>query len=440
MAVRMPQDTVNSEVYVKTLRGHSAVNMDPWTSCTWRKPWNKHHTPNKVTKDKLSRFTQQKTHRGISLIRNAGRQGGSKRSNWSLRPNKDHNPRAIGLISGPCTSPSSRQQKLNKVRKEEASPNPRKRAREATPFNPHDAPLVISSDEEEEQDKTSPTSAPDHEKGHPAVYEYQPKSPVYPPPSDSSDEEDLSSIPDLVTPAEEMSPAPDHLNDSGYETQGTVPAYVNANQDSFQDKDKQETLAQALEDDLSKAPWQKESAKGPFEDLEKIAKVVKPIYDGFWHDRDQDIIDRLDQAAKRLKEKRATQLQGNKEDGTAIPATSNLERSCSLCSELIGHHVLQCTKETLQNTLKDVTHSTPVEPLTGPPKIVHPFPEIGPQTLLPPPPGILANFSVKLSSVAKMHTGPPSKEAQMMTTMTTQSRVVLRKLSPGEIQSHSSSA
>ena len=98
---------------------------------------------------------------------------------------------------------------------------------------------------------------PDHEKGHPAVYEYQPKSPVYPTPSDSSDEEDFSSIPDLVTPAEEMSPAPDHLNDSGYETQGTVPADVNGSWDSFQDKDKQETLAQALEDDLSKAPWQK---------------------------------------------------------------------------------------------------------------------------------------------------------------------------------------
>ena len=115
-------------------------------------------------------------------------------------------------------SPSSRQQKLNKVRKEEASPNPRKRAREATPFNPHDTPVVISSDEEEEEDKTPPTSPSDHEKGHPAVYEYQPKSPVYPPPSDSSDEGDFSSIPDLVTSAEEMSPAPDHLNDSGYET------------------------------------------------------------------------------------------------------------------------------------------------------------------------------------------------------------------------------
>ena len=78
-------------------------------------------------------------------------------------------------------------------------------------------------------------------------------------------------MPDLVTPAEVMSPVPDHSNNSGYETQGTALADVNADQDSFQDKDKQETLAQALEDDLSKAPWQKESAKGPLEDLEKIA-------------------------------------------------------------------------------------------------------------------------------------------------------------------------
>ena len=293
--------------------------------------------------------------------------------------------------------------------------------------------MVISLDEEEEQDKTSPTSPPDHEKGHSAVYEYQPKSPAYPPPSDSSDEEGFSSMPDLVTPAEEMSPTPDHLSDSGYETQGTAPADVNADQDSFQDKDRQETLSQALEEDLSKAPWQMEPAKGPLEDLEKIMKTVKPTYDGFWCDRDQDIINRLDQAARKLKEKRAAQLQDNKEDDPALSATPSLERSCSLCNEPIGHHVLQCTKETLQDTLKDVTHNTLVELLTGPPKIVHPFPEISPQTLLPPPPGIPANFSAKLNPVAKIHTGPPSKEAQMTTIITTQPRVVLKKLSPKEI-------
>ena len=86
-----------------------------------------------------------------------------------------------------------------------------------------------------------------------------------------------------------MSPVPDQLNDSGYETQGTVPADVNADQDNFQDKDRQKTLAEALKDDLSKAPWQKESTKGPLEDLEKIAKTVRPSCDGFWHNRDQDI-------------------------------------------------------------------------------------------------------------------------------------------------------
>ena len=332
---------------------------------------------------------------------------------------------------------------LNKIRKEEdeeCSPNPRKRAREATPFATHEAPLEISSDEEEDQDKTSPTSPPDHERGHPTVHEYQPKSPVYPPPSDSSDDEDFSSMPDLVTPEEGMSPVTDHSNDSGYETCGSAPADVNANQDSFQDKDRQKTLAQGLEKELHKAPWKKQLATGPIDDLKKMTKTVKPIYEGFWYNSDQDILARLDQAAKKLKERRNAQLQDNQEDDNAMPATPNLEKSYSLSDEPIGHHVLQCSKETLQDTLKEVIHSTPVEPLTGPPKIVHPFPEVSPQTLLPPPPGILANFSVKLNSITKMHTGPPPKAAQMLTALTTQPKVMIKRMSPEEIQSHTNSA
>ena len=143
--------------------------------------------------------------------------------------------------------PGERQVQLNKIRKEEdeeCGPNPRKRVREATPFTTHETPLVISSDEEEDQDKTSPTSPPDHKRGLSTVHEYQPKSLVYPPPSDSSDDEDFSSMPDLITPEEGMSPVPDHSNDSGYEVQDRAPADVNADQDSFQDKDRQETLAQ----------------------------------------------------------------------------------------------------------------------------------------------------------------------------------------------------
>ena len=324
MTLQMPQDTVDSEVYVKTPRGHSAVTMDPWTSSTWRKPWNKHHTPNRVTKDKLNRFAQQKTHKGISLNKTAGRQGQNRRSSWSPKPTKKYNPRALGLKSGPCPSHSSRQVQLNKKRKEEdeeCGPNPRKRAREATPFTTYEAPLVVSSDEEEDQDETSPTSPPDHEKGHPTVHEYQPQSPVYPPPSESSDEEDFSSMPDLVTPEEGMSPVPDHCDDSGYKAQGTTPANVSADKDSFQDKDRQKTLAQALEKELHKAPWQKQPATGPINDLESLTKTVKPVYEGFWCDSDQDILARLDQAARKLKEMRAAQLQDNQEDDTAIPVT-----------------------------------------------------------------------------------------------------------------------
>ena len=102
-----------------------------------------------------------------------------------------------------------------------------------------------------------------------------------------------------------------------------------------------------------------------------------------------------------------------------MPTTPNLEKSHSLSDKPIGHHVLECSKETLQDTLKEVIHSTPVEPSTGPPKIVHPFPEVSPQTLLPPPPGIPANFSVKLNYITKMHTGPPPKADQILTALAT---------------------
>ena len=109
-----------------------------------------------------------------------------------------------------------------------------------------------------------------------------------------------------------------------------------------------------------------------------MTKTVKPIYEGFWYNSDQDILARLDQASKKLKERRSAQPQDNQEDDNAMPATPNLEKSHSLSNEPMGHHVLECSKETLQDTLKEVIHSTPVEPLTGPPKIVHPFPEVSP--------------------------------------------------------------
>ena len=116
-----------------------------------------------------------------------------------------------------------------------------------------------------------------------------------------------------------------------------------------------------------------------------MTKTVKPIYERFWYNSEQDILAMLDQAAKKLKERRDAQIQDNQEDDNAMPATPNLVKSYSLSDEPTGHHVLQCSKETQQDTLKEVIHSTPVEPLTGPPKIVHPFPEVSPQTCCPLP-------------------------------------------------------
>ena len=61
-----------------------------------------------------------------------------------------------------------------------------------------------------------------------------------------------------------------------------------------------------------------------------MSKTVKPIYEGFWYNSNQSILARLDQAAKKLKERRNTQLQDNQEDDNAVPATPNLEKSYSL--------------------------------------------------------------------------------------------------------------
>ena len=115
-----------------------------------------------------------------------------------------------------------------------------------------------------------------------------------------------------------MSPVTDDSNNSGYETLGSAPANVNADQGNFQDKDREKTLVQALEKELHKAPWQKQLALGPINDLKKMTKTVKPIYEGFWYNSNQDILARLDQAARKLKDKRAAQLQDSQEDDTAM--------------------------------------------------------------------------------------------------------------------------
>ena len=112
---------------------------------------------------------------------------------------------------------------------------------------------------------------------------------------------------------------------------------------------------------------------------------------------------------------------------------------CFICQQPVGHHLLKCNKDTLQDNLKEVVLEVPVEPLTGPPKIVHPFPPRRPQNMLMPSPLVQANFTIKVNKVAKMKTGPASNEAKMLTAMVNQPQVMMWKLSPEEIKSLSSS-
>ena len=43
MTIIMPNDVVDTEVYVKASRGHTGFQMDPWMSCTWRRTWSSIH-------------------------------------------------------------------------------------------------------------------------------------------------------------------------------------------------------------------------------------------------------------------------------------------------------------------------------------------------------------------------------------------------------------
>ena len=128
---------------------------------------------------------------------------------------------------------------------------------------------------------------------------------------------------------------------------------VNADQDSFQDKDRQKNLAQALEKELNQAPWQKE--KLPMDHL-RTWKRSPRLSSQFMMDsgvtETQDIINRLDMAARKLKEKRAAQLQDNKEDDTATHDTSKLRMvSWGLLPQIPGFQSNFC-----QYVSNDVDH------------------------------------------------------------------------------------
>ena len=176
-----------------------------------------------------------------------------------------------------------------------------------------------------------------------------------------------------------MSPVQDKPKEPDHATHMTVPANINADMDYFKDTDRQNLLRQQLDKELNEVPWNQDASQQALEQMEKVVKTVKPVYEGFWHQHDSDILNRLNEAAKRLKDRHAEM----KKD--AINKTSQTEDQVSPSDKCftghhpVGHHLLECSKNSLQHDLKEIVHEVPVEPLTGPPKIVHPFPGTTPK-------------------------------------------------------------
>ena len=250
-------------------------------------------------------------------------------------------------------------------------------------------PFIVASSEDETDiadefqfDTLSPQSPPDHERGHPPL-EYVPKSPVYPPPDDSSEE---SSVLDLETPREQMTPDPEKLKKPDNVNNMEVPADANADKDHFQEIARQNTLRQQLSKELSEAPWNEDTSRQPLTQLEKISKTVKPAHEDFWNTKERDIFIRLNEAAKKLEDsqpdmKKDAALQNSQAKDPMSPSDK-----CDTYRQPVGQHLLKFSKDTLQQDLTEALHEIPVEPLKAPPKVVHPFPgDITQFQLMPPP-------------------------------------------------------
>ena len=99
---------------------------------------------------------------------------------------------------------------------------------------------------------------------------------------------------------------------------------------------------------------------------------------------------------------------------------------CITCHHPVGHHLLECDKETLQQTLKETLHEIPVKPLNRPTQNSASI--FSNQTLNSAdatPCTCLIQITVKLNKVTKMKTSPVSNRAKLLAVMTTQPRVIL---------------
>ena len=279
------------------------------------------------------------------------------------------------------------------------------------------------------QEKKNPLSLPQKKRGN-LPYSYTPKSPPYRPPED--DDWETESLPRLVTPDEDQ----DTMTAQGRKSP-EVPADQDADKDFFHDSERQLVVQQKFGSEITQAPWNPQAdSDNPLTKLGDMIHKATPVYDGFWRDNDLDILSRLDAASEKLKDKRGS-AQKEALDESSPNKQDRLDAEDPHPSKSESPSLLTSTQNNLRDNLKDAISSIPVEPMTpqtGPPKVIPPMPYSEHDIMVPPPLEIPANFSIKLKSVAKMRTGPPPQEAKMLVDLVTRPKLIVKKLTPDEVQ------
>ena len=284
--------------------------------------------------------------------------------------------------------------------------------------------------EEHTREEESPQSPPEEEKGS-LPYAYTPRSPPYPPPEDENWETEC--MPKLVDIDEDQDTV-------------IVPADQNADKDFFQDSERQSAIKQKYKGEIKQTPWNPQAnsenllmnpqanSENPLMKLGDMIPKATPVYEGFWKNSDLDILSRLDAASEELKSKRSKTQKETPEKSSphGQDEIDKIDVEDPHPDRPESPSLLMSTRDNLEDTMSNIPME-PVTPQTGPPKVIPPMP-YSEHDITVPPPQIPTNFRIKLKSVAKMRTGPPSQKAKMLVDLVTRPTLIIKKLTPEEVQ------
>ena len=216
-----------------------------------------------------------------------------------------------------------------------------------------------------------------------------------------------------------------------------VPADQNADKDFFQDSERQSAIKQKYESEIKQAPWNPQAnSENPLMKLGDMIPKATPVYDGFWKNSDLDILLRLDVASEELKSKRRSKTQKETPEESSPNEQDEIDVEDPHPDRPESPSLLMSTWNDLRDNMEDTMSNISVEPVTpqtGPPKVIPPMP-YSEHNIMVPPPQIPTNFRIKLKSVPKMRTGPPPWKAKMLVDLVTQPKLIIKKLTPEEVQ------